>query len=181
MLAARSNKSHSRKFGSSRSASSSIDVVNSGRSCVPPDMRWRRGERTLCLCSIFLDLRLHGAPGCSSNGHCGSPFPVSRAQFERSALPGEYAQRVYLEPLQERLIQRWFVVRSLPSQSTATARMIMYHHVKKLMYTVRVDEPDPVRQHAARAVRRRQRRARRRHAVLHPGAQLRGRRSEKTC
>src|SRR3954451_17239287 len=29
------------------------------------------------------------------------------------------------------------------SQSTATTRMIMYHHVKKLMYTVRVDTPDP--------------------------------------
>ena len=51
----------------------------------------------------------------------------------------------------------------------------MYHHVKKLMYTVRVDEPDPaLRQHAAGAVRRRQRRARRRDAVFDPGAQLRG-------
>ena len=50
----------------------------------------------------------------------------------------------------------------------------MYHHVKKLMYTVRVDESgSQVRQHAARAIRRRQRRACRRHAVLDPGAQLR--------
>ena len=50
----------------------------------------------------------------------------------------------------------------------------MYHHVKKLMYTVNVGTPDPTfRQHAARTVRRRERRTGGRHAVLGAGHQLR--------
>ena len=49
----------------------------------------------------------------------------------------------------------------------------MYHHVKKLMYTVALTSPTRVRQHAAGAVRRRERRARRRDAVFHSGTELR--------
>ena len=31
----------------------------------------------------------------------------------------------------------------IPNSSAQSERLAMYHHVKKLMYTVRVDEPDP--------------------------------------
>jgi hypothetical protein len=49
----------------------------------------------------------------------------------------------------------------------------MYHHVKKLMYTVRVDEPDPrFGNMLLRAIRGRQRRARCRDAVFDPGIEL---------
>jgi hypothetical protein len=50
----------------------------------------------------------------------------------------------------------------------------MYHHVKKLMFTVRVDEPDPrfgnmlLEQFGGR-----ERRARSRDAIFDPGPQLR--------
>jgi hypothetical protein len=49
----------------------------------------------------------------------------------------------------------------------------MYHHVKKLMYTVEIGEPDPKFGKIVGAIWWRERRTRCRHAVFNPRYQLR--------
>ena len=70
-------------------------------------------------------------------------------------------------------------VHSTPNKQS-NKRYRTYHHVKKLMYTVRVDEPyDFFRQHAAGTIRGRQRRTRGRHAIFRARPELRRCRSER--